>query len=270
MFDWLKRIFGQFHDDKRQRFFGTIDTLNAVGTGGAPTTIERHLGKLAIRSGVLAFGDPQSLPSVEIPNIDTNEVSISGKLWQYPSGSAMVIGLTIHLGNGSQCDAPRKIGELGIDSAVLVIADKSDIVEHWTESGKERIGVISTARDDRLLRNLKKKFQLKTRQVNPVRAELVDPVSTNLEQDIENYLMSIPEYAQFPFMYFYVQTNNSFQRTISMNKPWDFMPVGNDELPRMFVCGTGRGDGLYNVLARYTGDVPRIVTITFLEDDGDG
>jgi len=270
MFDWLKRIFGQSDDDERQRFFGMIDALNAEAKGGAPTTIGRQLGTLSIRSGVLAFGDPQYLPSLELPNIDTDEVSICVKLWQYPSGGATVIGLTIELGNGSQCDEPRKIGELGIDSAALVIADKSDIDEHWTETGKDRIGVISTAPDDTLLRKLKKRFKLKTVQINPVRAEIVEPVSGSLEKEIEDYLKSIPEYAQFPFMHFHVQTNNSFDRANYVDKPWDFMPVGNDDSPLMFVCGTGRGDGCYDVQCRYSGDVPRSASINFIEDEYDG
>ncbi len=246
-----------------RRYFGTLCT------GGAPTSIERQLGTLKIHSSVLAFGDPQDLPSVELPNIDTDEASISGKLWEYPSGGCTVIGLTIDLGNGRPCDATRKIGELGIDSAALVIADKSDIDKHWTETGKDRIGVISTARDDTLLRKLKKQFKLKTVQVNRIRAEVVDPVSKSLEQEILKYLKSNPEYAQFPFMHFYAQTNNSFDRANYMDEPWDFIPVGNDDLPLMFVCGTGRGDGRYDVLCQYAADVPRIVTIDFLEDDGD-
>ena len=270
MFDWLQRIFGQSDGDERQRFFGMIDALNAGAAGGEPTTIERQLGKLKIRSGVLAFGDPQDLPSVEIPNIDIDEVSISAKLWQYPSGAATVIGLTISLGNRSPCDAPRKVGELGIDSDALVVADKADIDEHWTETGKDRIGVISTARDDTLLRKLKKRFKLKTVQIISVRAEIVGPVSEPLEQEIKDYLKSIPKYANFPFMHFRVQTNNSFDRANYMDKPWDFMPVGNEDLPLMFVCGTGRGDGLYDVHCRYTGGAPRIVSINFIEDDGDG
>ncbi|MFC1597844.1 hypothetical protein ACFL5Q_07945 [Planctomycetota bacterium] len=269
MFDWVRRIFRQSDDVERQRFFGTIDALNDEAAGGAPTTIERHLGNLKIRSGVLVFGDPQDLPSVEAPNIDTDEVSISAKLWQYPSGGATVIGLTINIGDGSQCEAPRKIGELGIDSAALVVADKADIDEYWTETGRDRIGVISTTRDDTLLRKLKRQFKLKTVQINPVRAEVVGPVSESLEQEIEDYLKSIPECAKFPFMHFHVQTNNSFDRANYMDKPWDFMPVGNDDRPLMFVCGTGRGDGLYDVHCRYSGDVPRIVSIAFIEDDGD-
>ena len=259
----------QSDDDGRQRFFGMIDKLNAEAGGGEPKTIEQHLGSLTIRSGILSFGDPQDLSSVEIPNIDSDEVSISAKLWQYPSDGATVIGLTINIGNGSHCDPPRKVGELGIDSAAIIVADKADIDEYWTETGKDRIGVISTAPDDTLLRKLKKRFKFKTVQINPVRAEVVGPVSATLEQEIENYLKSIPEYAQFPFMHFHVQTNNSFDRANYTDKPWDFMPVGNEDRPLMFVCGTGRGDGRYDVNCRYSGNAPRIVSINFVDDDGD-
>lgn len=267
MFDWLKRVFGQTDDDERRRFFGMIDALNAEAAGGPPTTIERHLGKLPMSSGVLVFGDPQYMPSVELPNIDAGEISISVKLWQYPSGGATVISLMIDIGSDSPCEAPRKVGELGVDSGVLVVADKADIEEHWTETGRDRIGVILTPGDDAVRRRLKKRFKLKTTQVNRMRAEVVGPVSQCLEREIEEYLKSIPEYATFPFMHFYVQTNSSFDRANRMDRSWDVMPVGNDDLPLMFVCRTGRGDGLYSVYCAYSGDVPRRVSIDFIEDD---
>lgn len=60
MLDGLKRIFRQSDDAERQRFFGMIDALNAEAAGGAPTTVERQLGTLKIRSGVLALGDPRT------------------------------------------------------------------------------------------------------------------------------------------------------------------------------------------------------------------
>ena len=66
-------------------------------------------------------------------------------------------GLTIRFGKEAIGDSRRKIGEVAIDSAKLVVADKADIQEHWTEVGKDRIGVIplSTLRDDTLLRKLR-------------------------------------------------------------------------------------------------------------------
>jgi hypothetical protein len=268
MLNWLKRLFGESQEDKRQRFLKMVDALNAATAKNTPTTIDRHLGTLKIRSGVLAFGDPQYVPSFELSNIDTDEVLISARLWEYPSGGATVIALRINIGDSSRCDPPRKVGALSIDSAALVIADKADLDEYWTETGKDRIGVISTAPDDTLLRELKRRFKLRTVPVNFVRTEVVGPVSEGLAREIEEYLKSIPKYAQFPYVHFYVQTNNSFDRVIHLEKPWDFIPVGNDDLPLMFVCGTGRGDGCYDVRCQFTGDVPRIVSIDFVDDDG--
>lgn len=258
---------GRSEEDERKKFVALIDAINAGNAGGAPTTIERHLGNLNVRSGVLVLGDPQYVPAVVLPNIDVDQVSISAKLWQYPSGGVGVIGLRINIGNDPQCEAPRKIGELGIDSAALVVADKADIDDHWTETGTDRIGVISTAADDSLLRELTRRFKLKTVQDNPVSAEVVSPVSEALEREIEDYLKSVPKYAAYPFLYFHVQTNNSFDRAIHLDTPWDFMPVGNDDLPLMFVCRTGRGDGIYDVYCQYAGDAPQMVSIDFIDDE---
>jgi hypothetical protein len=268
MLDWLKRAFGLSEEDKLRRFLALGDALNAAMGGGAPATIERHLGTLKVRSAALVFGDPQYVPALELPGIDADEVAISARLWQYPSGGATVIALRIAIGDGSQCAPPRKIGRLAIDSAALVIADKADIDEHWTDMGPDRIGVIVTAPGETVLQELTRRFELRTVQVNPSLAEIVGPVTEELEREIEDYLQSVPKYSQFPFMYFRVQTNNSFDRAIHLEKPWAFIPVGNAELPLMFVCSTGRGDGCYDVHCRFSGDVPRIVTIDFIDEDG--
>ena len=257
----------QSDEQKRQRLLDMLEMLNAEAGGGRPTTIERPLGSLKLHSGTLALGDPQYVPSVEISGIEATEARITGKLWQYPSGDATVIGLTITFGDSSDGDPPRKVGELGIDSAAVVIADKADIDHHWTDTGKDRIGVISTAPDDTLLRKLKKRFQFKTIQIDQFRAEVVGPVSETLEKEVEDYLKSNPETAQFPFMHFYVQTNNSFDRANFMEKPCDFMPIGNEEFPLMFVSGTGYGDGCYDVYCRYADDVPQVVTVNFIHVD---
>jgi hypothetical protein len=202
-----------------------------------------------------------------LPNVQTNRVAVSGKLWQYPSGGETVCRLTIQLSEGVRCGRMRNIGEVGIDSAALVVLDKADYDEYWTEVGKERIGVISTAPDDTMLRKLKRRFKLKTVQINAVRAEIVGPVSQTLEREIEDYLKTIPKYADYPFLCFRVETNNSFDRVIQMDKAWEFIPVGNDELPMMFVCHTGYGDGSYDVKCGFAGKVPVVVTISFIEDE---
>jgi hypothetical protein len=270
MFDWLHRIFRRSDDRERQRFFETLDTLNAEAGGGKPTVTQKLLGILKLRSGTLALGDPQYLPSLEVPHIAAEEVAISAQLWRYPSGKETVTALSLRLGDDTGVGPARKIGEVGIDSTALVVADKADIEEHWRrEVGKDRIGVISTAPDDTVLRLLTKRFKLRTVQVNAVRAEVVGPVSEPLAKEIEDYLKSNPKYADYPFMYFRVQTNDSFDRANYMKKSWDFLPVGNAAAPLMFVCGTGRGDGVYDVQCAFSGELPRILSITFIEHAGE-
>ncbi len=266
MFDWLQRIFRRSRDEKRPHLCETIDALNAEVGGGQPTTATQVLGYLTLRSGTLILGDPQYLPGLEVPNIVGTQATLSAALWQYPSGAVTVTALTIRLGDETS-DAPsRKIGELGIDSAKVVVADKADFEDHWTDLGKDRIGVISTAPDDTVLRLLTKRFKLRTVRVNAVRAEVIGPVSEQLAGEIEEYLKKDARYASFPYMHFHVQTNNSFDRANYLRKAWSFIPVGNADTPLMLVCGTGRGDGSYAVQCAFSGEVPCVLSICFIED----
>lgn len=266
MFDWLRRIFQAPDESERGDFFEMIDALNAKAGGGRPTVTKQVLGSLTVRSGTLIMADPQYVPDLEISNVTASEVAISAELRRYPSGQSAVISLGLTLGNNTNSRTRRKIGVLGIDSAKVVVMDKADFEDHWTEVGKDRIGVISTARDDTVLRLLTNRFKLKANRVHAIRAEVVGPVSETLEKEIENYLMSNPEYAHFPEMYFYVQTNNSFERANFLHKTWDFIPVGNADAPLMFVSGTGRGDGAYDVYCDFSGHLPTELSIKFIDD----
>lgn len=266
MFNWLRRVFRPSDYDPRQEFFNTLDALNAEAAGGEPVVTTEFLGNLKLRSGTLSLGDPQCVPGLEVANIVADELAISTSLRRYPSGAATVQALTLSLGEPSSSDSCRKIGTVGIDSAKLVVADKADIDEYWTQTGKDRIGVIPTVPDDTLLRMLTKRFRLKTVRVNYLWAEVVGPVSEALAREIEDYLKSIPRYADYPFMYFQVQTNNSFDRANHMNGAWGFLPIGDADMPLMFVCGTGRGDGSYDVNCAFSGDIPRVLSVTFIDD----
>jgi len=55
-----------------------------------------------------------------------------------------------------------------------------------------------------------------------------------------------------------------------MQGSWGFLPVGNTDTPVMFACGTGRGDGNYEVNCGFARGAPMIVTVPFIEEnDGD-
>jgi hypothetical protein len=266
MFDWFGRIFRRSVGDKRRQFFATVDAINEEAGGGPPVAIRKSLGILTLRSGALTLGDIQRGSDIEVPNIPARELAIHAWLSRYPSGAETITALTLSLDGAMAGETRRKIGQLGIDSARLFIADKADIDEHWTDVGRDRIGVILTASDDTLLRLLTKRFKLKTAHIDGLRTEVVGPVSSVLEKEIEDFLKSDPRYADYPFMHFRVQTNNSFERANYLDASWALMPIGNDDTPLMFVCGTGRGDGLYDVECEFAGDIPRVLHINFFDE----
>lgn len=270
MFGWIRRLLPISKEEKRRRFLEEVDAFNAQLYGGAPTVIRQSPGHLTMRSGTLALCDPQHrLPTdgsnLQVPEVTANEVAISARLWRYPSGFERLIALTLRLADETVPGPSRKIGEIDIESQKLVVADQADLEEFWAEAGPDRIGVISTATDDAVLRLLTQRFNLRTIRVNAIRAEVVGPVPEALENEIEEYLKSIPKYADFPYIHFRVETSNSFDRANRMDKAWDFIPIGKEHEPLMFVCGTGRGDGFYDVHCTFSGDIPQVLTIEFVE-----
>jgi hypothetical protein len=265
----LRAFFRYQREGPAEGLFETVNALNAEAGGGEPSVTQKILGKLKLRSGTLVLGDPRSLPGLEVKNISADEVRIAAELWQFPSGAETVTGLTLTFSDGQTIGERRNIGEIAIDSGKLIVADKADIDEHWTDVGNDRAGVISTAPDDAVLKLLRKRFKLNVVRVNRVRAEVVGPVSERLAEEIEEYLKSMPRYADFPFMYFRVQTNNSFDRANYLGKAWGFIPVGNSDAPLMFVCETGHGDGVYDVEGVFSEEDPSVLSVRFIEHDGD-
>ncbi len=249
-------------DDERQEFLASIDALNAEAGGGEPVVSTKRLGRLKLRSGTLYFADPMFMLGQEVPNIAADAVEIWATLWQYPSGAATVAALRLNLSETSATGAPRKLGEFGIDSAKVAIADKADVDEHWTETGNDRIGVTN----DIVLRLLTERFQLETIRVGEFESEVVGPVSEELAAEIEAFFNTDPVYSVWPALYFRVQTNSSYERAEAMRGAWEFMPVGNNPEPLMFDCQTGRGDGGYEILGEFAGETLCALTVTFIEE----
>ena len=179
------------------------------------------------------------------------------------------MSLALHFGDESEFlgGERRKIGEIAIDSAKLVIADKLDFEESWTDVGPDRIGVISTAPDDTVLRLLTKRFKLKTVRRHRVRTEIVEPVSAELEREITTFLEADPKYGRWPFLYFRVQTNNSFERANFCTAAYQLLPIGRNASPLMLVCETGHGDGSYDVEGVFDGAILKSIFIRFIKDD---
>jgi len=114
---------------------------------------------------------------------------------------------------------------------------------------------------------LVRQFGLRIGKRNVSSVEVVEPVSEALESNIETYLRTFPEYADFPFLHFHVQTNDSFDRVNYLKDPFAFVQIGNDPNPLMFVCETGDGDGTYDVVAEYDRDRVAALSVTFIDED---
>ncbi len=239
--------------------------LNSQVEGDVPNKSSEILGTLKLHSGKLSLGDPQYVPGLTLSGIPQQQVNIRASVWRYPSGTVLVACLYLEFDDHKSGGLCRKLGEVGIDSAKLVILDRLDFDQHWQEIGLDRIGVIGTLQGDQVLNLLKKKFNLKISRVNGFGAELIEPVSQALEHDILELLNSIPKYAKFPFMHFFVHTNNSFERANSMDQAWGFIPVGSADGPLMFVSDTGHSDGTYDVLGEYDGDALNRIVISFVD-----
>lgn len=251
-----------------ESIFTTVDRLNASGHGGGPIAESVPVGTLSVPSKSLILQDPQGMPDgLVVSNLASNEVSIELDILRYPDGAASVKSLCVSSCPDAKVGTPVVIGQIEIDSAKVCVADSVASLEHWTQIGKDRIGIIKTASSQKFHRQLKKRFKLKTAQINGFQAEVVGPVSEELESEIAEYLSSIPEYSKYPYMYFRVQTNDSFDRVNGMSKEWDFLPIGNFPEPLMFACGTGRGDGTYNVRASANNGLTHSLTVDFMPDN---
>ena len=266
MFGWIRRLLPVSKEEKRRRFLEENDAFNAQLYGGPPTVTRQFLGNLKLRSGTLILGDPRNLPEVEVPDVPSADVGISARLRRYPSGMERIMSLTMTLNDDTTAGSRRQIGEVDIGSTKLVAIDKADFEEHWTNEGNDRIGVISTALDDAVLPLLANHFKLKTVRVNADRAEVVGPISVELEHEIMVFLKINAKYRDSPADYFRVATNSSLDRACHLERAWGFIPVGDEGGPKMFVCATGRGDGFYDVHCTYSGEMPSILSIEFIEE----
>lgn len=263
MFRSLRRIFSR----RPGTIYEAVDHLNVELHGGPPTIVSKQLGTLPIPSRSIMLHDPQEMPrGLVIPQLASDLATIQVQLRLYPDGSASLVELTIELVPDSTGSADQLAGEIGIDSAKLVVADTEEARAHWSETGADRVGVISTLRGQKIHKQLKQKFRLKTRQIDSFRAETLSPVDEALEREIEAYLETVPECAEYPSIHFHVRTNSSFERVNFMEGNWEFLPIGNAPQPVMFACLTGRGDGCYPVRTTVEKGEVVSVRVDFMDD----
>ncbi len=233
MIDWLKNLLQR---TQAPEIVGKPDEPRTP-----PVECVVEIGDLPSPSGKLILADSSTLASVEISNIAVEKVRLSALVMQSEGVIDDIKKIYLTCGDTSGPLESREVGQLLVDCHRFFAADYSDFDRNWTQTGPERLGQISLAGNPHVTKLLVRQFGLKIRKVNPISAEVTTPISVELERDINKYLSTFPEYAQFPFMKFRVETNGSFTHAQSVRFPWGYVPIGNDPNPQMFVCEIGWG-----------------------------
>lgn len=218
-----------------------------------PTVDQMTIGAVEVRSGTALIADPMSIyDPVRIECVPPGSVPVEAQVIRYPNGgkAAARIGLRFRPG---EVEARREVGTIGVDSAQLVLVDAQGYGEFWMQVGPERIGRTSTPKDHlRVARLVEKKFGLKSREVSMLHSEFLEPISEELEARINAYLQTFPEYAEFTYMYFRVETGNTFTRIQRALTGSSWSEIVLDEPSGMNLLAVALlGDGSYTVEGLY-------------------
>lgn len=231
-----------------------------------PTLVQRMIGTLAVPSRRLLAFDPQYAGEpIRLGPTAAIECRIEATCLIYGDGHLNIA--SIKAAFVETVEETSIVDTLAVDSAKAIFVDEEAFERCWTETGPDRIGVINTLRDPTLPKRLKKRYGLKSHQVDPITAHVIGPISQELEAEIAAFLKSCPEYEPFPYFFFYVQTNNSFERANELRESFAFLPVGNAPSPKMLIFATGYGDGSYPIMVRRTDLGIASVEIEFIDQE---
>ena len=157
MIEWLSRLI-------------TYIQTGSVGIShDIPSLVDRTVGTLLLPSRILSLGDIQSPRALELPAFAADQATVSVKTLEYPSGAVKVVKLTLVASSLVTVESRREVGGLGIDSAKMIVADKGDMDLHWTDVGKDRIGIISAASAGAAFKVLKRPMRT-SRSPSPIPA----------------------------------------------------------------------------------------------------
>jgi hypothetical protein len=235
-------------------------------TSNRPSVTRLPIGEIVVSSGCLLLADPQYIEvPLAVEHVPVGKSPVTADVIYDPRGSPRVAKVLFQFGGLD--DSPLKeIGHIPVDSAKMVAIDRQAYETCWQKTGPDRIGVIPTPGNKAVVALLKKHFNLDCVQINAVRAEVIQPVPLDVEERINELLRSIPEYAQFSFMHFYVQTNDTFDKVNWMPDPWGTIVLDGQSDTSLLAFNTGYGDGTYRVFGRFNNGVAAGLEIMFIED----
>lgn len=236
-----------------------------------PLTREQVIGEVHCVSGTLLLADPMALyAAVRVEGVPPGSIPVRAELIRYPEGGVRVALLRLVFGSG-ETDTQRVLGAIAVDSGDAAIVDERTQAEHWKEVGPDRVGIATSPKHETVAKLIGRKFGLRHRYVNFIRTAFREPITESLEAEITEYLKTIPEYADYPFMYFRILTNNTEEHIneAMTNNLWCTVSIGPTERDSVFVMTAGFGDGTYPVVGHYRGEELISVEVRFIGPERD-
>lgn len=223
-------------------------------TPRTPAVEQATIGEVEIRSGTALLADPVYIyDPVKIEGIPSGRVPVVAQIIHYPEGGRHVARIGVRFRPGD-VQSRQALGTIGVDSGTVVLMDAQAYDQFWKDVGPERIGRTSTPKEHRrVARLIEERFGLKSRDVDILHSEFLEPISEDLEARITAYLKTFPEYADFPFMYFRVETRNTLSRIqeAMQEGPWGEVVLDEQSGMNLLAASSGFGDGSYHVEGSY-------------------
>lgn len=148
-----------------------------------------------------------------------------------------------------EAGVPELLGEIAVDSGAVALVDAGVREQFWRQEGQARIGVVSTPQHRTIAELLRQRFGLQSKPVSRFRSDLTRPVSHDVEEEIIAYLKTLPEYAEYPFMYFRVETRNTCDQLhegLDGQRLWCELVLDKASGGNVLAFSSGFGDGCYS------------------------
>jgi hypothetical protein len=218
-----------------------------------PTFSQTVMGELEVASGAILIGDPMHFyDPIRVEDVPPGRFPVWAMIVRYPEGGERIARVGIRFRPGAP-DARRPLGTIGVDSATVIVVDADVHARHWKEVGPERVGQIPLPGEDKVARLIGERFGLEWRKRDVFTTVFQEPISEELEKQILDYLRTFPEYAEYPFMYFRVETMNTFERIqeAMRNRSWSEVVLDEPSGQSLLAFASGFGDGSYPMEGQY-------------------
>lgn len=224
--------------------------------GKSPSVVQTALGIVPVTSGRVRIADPRYILEADpIEGIPIGQYECRAQIIRYPEGGQRIARIGLFFGSPPP-DARRRLTEVCVDTAKVVVADDQMVARHWKEVGPERIGRISLPGQGQLARRIARQFGLTLRPINGSLWEFEEPIPEDLEGRIYEFLRTIPECRGFDckeYLYFGIRTRNTYDRLVEAmrGQAWCECVVDQASGASLLAVQSGMGDGTYPVEGLY-------------------